>query len=157
VAELPARLRSDAALAGRVEALKAEALASPAVARLLEDAAAAVRQALAADLESPDSEVAGWVADRLERARHALIGDASLRAELDAWVKHRVIELVEHHHGRLAVFIENGVRALGPEGAVRLIEEHAGDDLQFIRVNGTVVGALAGGAIQGVHHLLRLL
>jgi uncharacterized membrane-anchored protein YjiN (DUF445 family) len=157
VAELPARLRTDPALAARVEALKAEALASPAVARLLEDAAAAVRQALAADLTSPGSEVAGWVADRLDRARQALVDDAALRGELDRWVKARVIELVERHHGRLALFIENGVRALGPEGAVRLIEEHAGDDLQFIRVNGTVVGGLAGGAIYGLHILVRVL
>ena len=72
-------------------------------------------------------------------------------------MKARVTELVDRHHGRMAAFIENGVRALGPEGAVRLIEEHAGDDLQYIRVNGTLVGGLAGGAIYGVHLLLRLL
>jgi uncharacterized membrane-anchored protein YjiN (DUF445 family) len=155
VAELPARLRRDAALVARVEALKAEGLASPVVGRLLEDAAAAVRQALAADLATPGSEVVGWVADRLERARQALVDDADLRAELGAWAKARVIELVERHHGRLAGFIENGVRALGPEGAVRLIEEHAGDDLQYIRLNGTVVGALAGGAIYSLHLLVR--
>jgi uncharacterized membrane-anchored protein YjiN (DUF445 family) len=68
-----------------------------------------------------------------------------------------VIELVERYHDRLATFIENGVRALGPEGAVRLIEEHAGDDLQYIRLNGTVVGGLAGGAIYGLHLLFRVL
>jgi uncharacterized membrane-anchored protein YjiN (DUF445 family) len=157
VAELPARLRADAGLAARVEALKAEALESPVMARLIDDAAVAVRQALADDLSSERSEVIGWVADRLERARHALLEDAALRAELDVWAKARVIELVERHHGRLAGFIENGVRALGAEGAVRLIEEHAGDDLQYIRVNGTVVGGLAGGAIYGVHSLLRFL
>jgi uncharacterized membrane-anchored protein YjiN (DUF445 family) len=157
VAELPARLRTDPALAARIEALKAEALASPAVARLAEDAAAAVREALAADLAAPSSEVVGWIAGRLERARQTLIEEAGLRKELDAWVKARVIELVERHHGRLAAFIENGVRALGPEGAVRLIEEHAGDDLQFIRVNGTVVGGLAGGAIYGLHRAARFL
>jgi uncharacterized membrane-anchored protein YjiN (DUF445 family) len=157
VAELPARLRTDPVLAARIEALKAEALESPAVARLAEDAAAAVRQALAADLAAPSSEVVGWIAGRLERARQALIEDAGLRTELDAWVKARVIELVERHHGRLAAFIENGVRALGPEGAVRLIEEHAGDDLQYIRVNGTVVGGLAGGAIYGLHRMARFL
>jgi len=49
------------------------------------------------------------------------------------------------------------VRALGPEGAVRLIEEHAGDDLQYIRVNGTVVGGLAGGLLYAVHLLMRLI
>jgi uncharacterized membrane-anchored protein YjiN (DUF445 family) len=157
VAELPSRLRADGALAARVEALKAEALASPAVARLLEDAAAAVRQALAADVAGPDSEVVGWVADRLDRARLTLIADPVLRKDLDAWAKARVLDLVERHHGRLAVFIENGVRALGPEGAVRLIEEHAGDDLQYIRVNGTVVGGLAGGVIYSLHLLIRLL
>jgi uncharacterized membrane-anchored protein YjiN (DUF445 family) len=157
IAELPARLRADATLAGRIEALKAEALESPAVARLAEEAAAAVREALAADLDAPDSEVVGWIAGRLERARQALIEDAALRKELDAWAKARVIELIERYHGRLAQFIENGVRALGPEGAVRLIEEHAGDDLQYIRLNGTVVGGLAGGAIYGVHLMVRFL
>jgi uncharacterized membrane-anchored protein YjiN (DUF445 family) len=65
--------------------------------------------------------------------------------------------LIERHHARLAAFIENGVRALGPEGAVRLIEEHAGDDLQYIRVNGTVIGGLAGGALYALHLLLGLL
>jgi uncharacterized membrane-anchored protein YjiN (DUF445 family) len=39
---------------------------------------------------------------------------------------------------------------------VRLIEEHAGDDLQFIRVNGTVVGGLAGAGLYGLHLLLKM-
>ena len=156
VAELPSRLRNDAKLAARVEALKVEALRSPALGRLVDDAAAAIGQALAADVALPTSEVVAWVSDRLERARQALVADATLRAELDAWTKARVIELVERHHARLAVFIENGVRALGPEGAVRLIEEHAGDDLQYIRLNGTVVGGMAGGAIYTLHLLIRL-
>jgi uncharacterized membrane-anchored protein YjiN (DUF445 family) len=38
---------------------------------------------------------------------------------------------------------------------VRLIEDNAGDDLQYIRVNGTVVGGLAGGGIYLVHVVLR--
>ena len=157
IAGLPSRLRDDPKLAARVEALKVEALRSPALARLIDDAAAAVWQALAADVESPKSEVIAWICDRLERARQALVADATLRAEVDAWVKARIIELVERHHARLAVFIENGVRALGPEGAVRLIEEHAGDDLQYIRLNGTVVGGLAGGAIYSLHLLISRL
>jgi uncharacterized membrane-anchored protein YjiN (DUF445 family) len=157
VAELPARLRGDARLAARLEAVKVEALESPVVARLAEEAAIAVRQALADDVATEKSEVVAWIANRLDRTRQALIEDAKLRGELDAWAKARVIELVERHHGRLAGFIENGVRNLGAEGAVRLIEDHAGDDLQYIRVNGTVVGGIAGGAIYGVHFLFRVL
>lgn len=156
VAELEERLGSDAALVARVEAAKRELLATPAVATLLDDLAASLRRTLLADLGAERSEAVAWIAARLERARQALVSDAVLRVEIAGWVRARVAELVERYHGRIAGFIENGVRALGPEGAVRLIEEHAGDDLQFIRVNGTVVGGLAGGAIYGIHLLLRL-
>jgi uncharacterized membrane-anchored protein YjiN (DUF445 family) len=156
LADLERRLTSDAALVARVEAAKAELLAAPAVAVLLDDAASSLTRTLHAELADEGSELLAWLAERLDRARRALVDDVALRGELDAWAKARLSELIERHHGRIAAFIENGVRALGPEGAVRLIEEHAGDDLQFIRVNGTVVGGLAGGAIYAVHLLLRL-
>ena len=155
--DLERRLTSDAALVARVEAAKAELLASPALSVLLDDAASALARALRTDLAEPRSELAAWLVDRLDRARVTVMSDAALRRDIDAWVRAQVSALVERHHERLAAFIENGVRALGPEGAVRLIEEHAGDDLQYIRVNGTVVGGLAGGLIYLIHLLLRLL
>ncbi len=157
VAELPHRLRTDPDLAARVEAAKDELLKSGGVARFLEDAAAGLRRALVADIDSDESEMVDWVTDRLERARQQLVSDERLRGELDRWLKQRGTELLERYHDRISRFIERGVHALGPEGAVRLIEEHAGDDLQYIRVNGTVVGGLAGGAIYATHLLLRLL
>src|SRR5881409_2008689 len=153
VAELETRLTTDGALAARVEAAKNELLATPAVVALLDDLAASLRRTLLVDLAAPRSEAAAWFAERLERARHALVTDAALRAQVGDWLKARASELVLRHHGRIAEFIANGVRALGPEGVVRLIDEHAGDDLQYIRVNGTVVGGLAGGAIYGVRLL----
>src|SRR5204862_418763 len=152
-AALPERLRTEAALAARVEAAKRELLSTPGAVRVLEDAAVALHRALVADLARGRSDVVAWVAERLDRARHALADDAGLRGEIDRWVKARTLEVVERNHGRLAEFIEKGVLALGPEGAVRLIEEHAGDDLQFIRVNGTVVGGLAGGLLYAIHLL----
>jgi uncharacterized membrane-anchored protein YjiN (DUF445 family) len=157
VRELETRLTTDPVLAARVEAAKNELLGTPAVVALLDDLAGSLRRTLLADLAAPGSQAAAWIAERLERARQALVTDAALRAQIGDWLKARVSELVLRYHGRIAEFIANGVRALGPEGAVRLIEEHAGDDLQFIRVNGTVVGGLAGGAIYAVHLLFRLL
>lgn len=154
LADLERRLTDDPVLAARVEKAKAELLEAPAVAALLDEAAAALARTLRAELTDPRSELLAWLADRLERARQALVEDAGLRGEVDAWAKARLSELIERHHARIAGFIENGVRALGPQGAVRLIEEHAGDDLQFIRVNGTVVGGLAGGVIYAIHLLV---
>jgi uncharacterized membrane-anchored protein YjiN (DUF445 family) len=151
LADLERRLTDDPALAARVERAKAELLEAPAVAALLDEGAAALTRTLRVELTDPRSELLAWLADRLDRARQVLVADAALRRELDAWAKARLSELIERHHARIAAFIENGVRALGPQGAVRLIEEHAGDDLQFIRVNGTVVGGLAGGVIYALH------
>jgi uncharacterized membrane-anchored protein YjiN (DUF445 family) len=156
MSELPGRLRTDGRLAERVEAAKRDLLATPIATRVIEDTAAALHRTLLADLERPRSEVRVWIVERLERARRALVADEELRLQLDRWGKARVLEIVERHHQRIAEFIENGVLALGPEGAVRLIEEHAGDDLQYIRVNGTVVGGLAGGLLYAIHLALRL-
>ena len=157
VAGLPRRLREDPAIQARVEAVKTELLDGELVTRLAEEALEGVRRALTADLAGAESHVVDWIVDRLDEGRRRLAGDAALRAELDGWLKARAIQLVDRYHGRIAAFIENGVRALGPEGAVRLIEEHAGDDLQYIRVNGTLVGGLAGGGLYGLHLLLKLL
>ena len=143
IGALPERLRGDADLAARVEAAKTELIASVEVTRLIEDAAEGLRRALVSDLAG-------------ERLRRQLAGDEALRRALDRWIKARLVGLIERYHDRIARFIERGVHALGPEGAVRLIEEHAGDDLQYIRVNGTVVGGLAGGALYAIHLLLRL-
>jgi len=157
LAALPERLRTDPALAARVEAAKEELLASPAVARLLEDAAVGLRKLVTADLAAQPSELVSWITARLDRARLTLAKDTALRQSLDRWLKERLTEAVDRYHDRIARFIERGVHALGPEGAVRLIEEHAGDDLQYIRVNGTVVGGLAGGGLYAIHLLLDLL
>jgi uncharacterized membrane-anchored protein YjiN (DUF445 family) len=157
LAALPERLRTDARLAARVEAAKRDLLATPVLARLAEDAVRGLRALITADLAAEAPELVAWIADRLERARRALSTDAALRRDVERWIKARASEAVARHHDRIAAFVENGVRALGPEGAVRLLEEHAGDDLQFIRVNGTVVGGLAGGALWGLHMAVRWL
>lgn len=157
LAELPGRLRSDPELAARVEAAKRDLLSSPITTKLIDDASARLHGALIADLRSDQSELAAWITDQLERLRQTVASDEALRLDLDRWLKAQATAFVERYQDRVAAFIERGVHALGPEGAVRLIEEHAGDDLQYIRVNGTVVGGLAGGAIYGMHLLLGLL
>lgn len=157
IAALPERLRTDAELAARVEAAKTELVASAEVTRLIEDAAEGLRRALVTDLAAERSETVAWIAAQLDGLRRQVATDEALRLSLDHWIKARVRELIERYHDRIALFIERGVHALGPEGAVRLIEEHAGDDLQYIRVNGTVVGGLAGGALYAIHLLLGLL
>jgi uncharacterized membrane-anchored protein YjiN (DUF445 family) len=155
LAELPARLREDAALSARVDTAARDLLEGETLREMLRALAERLQRAVVAGVDRPHSEVVEWIAERLERARRDVVADQALRADLDRWIKGRLVGAVESHHGRLAEFIEKGGLALGPDGAVRLIEEHAGDDLQYIRVNGTVVGGLAGGVIYAIHLLLR--
>ena len=123
----------------------------------LDDAATRLQAAVLTDIDSDRSEMVAWIANQIDGARETLVSDGAVRTRLDLWLKRHAATLVERYQTHLAAFIERGVHALGPEGAVRLIEEHAGDDLQYIRVNGTVVGGLAGGAIYGLHLLLAVL
>ena len=123
LAELPPRLRDAADLGPRVEKAKVELLSSPAVTRLLADAAAGLHRMLLADLTRHDSGVVAWVTAQIERVRRALAEDEALRRDLDRWAKTQATTLVGRYQGRIADFIERGVHALGPEGAVRLIEE----------------------------------
>jgi hypothetical protein len=78
LAALPDRLRTDEALAARVEGAKEALLASPAVAGLLEDAAAGLRRVVMADLAAEPSELVDWITAQLDRARRGL---AERRAE----------------------------------------------------------------------------
>jgi len=155
VAALPDRLRQDPDLAARVELFKVQFLDSAPVDALLTDAAADLRRWLAGDLRAERSESAQWLAARLDEGRAALAAEAELRRAVDVWAKRCAIQLVDQHHEQIGAFVEKGVRTLGSDGAVRLIEEHAGDDLQYIRVNGTVVGGLAGGALHLVIVMLQ--
>jgi uncharacterized membrane-anchored protein YjiN (DUF445 family) len=157
LAELPRRLRTEPDLAARVEATKTELLASPAIGGLIEDAATALGRAVVIDLEGHRSELVAWITGQIEQARETLVSDEAVRRSLDRWLKQHATSLVARYQSHLAAFIERGIHALGAEGAARLIEEHAGDDLQYIRVNGTVVGGFAGGGIYALHLLIDLL
>jgi len=118
-----------------------------AVAALLDDAAAALTRTLRAELASERSELRAWLVERLDHARLALIAGGDLRSEVDAWAKARQRAGRAPTTGASPASSKTVCARSAPDGAVRMIEEHAGADLQFIRVNGTVVGGLAGGLI----------
>ena len=63
--------------------------------------------------------------------------------------------LVEEHRAKFGRFIEDQILAWQEEKLVAELERHIGPDLQYIRINGTVVGALAGLAIAALTELLR--
>jgi uncharacterized membrane-anchored protein YjiN (DUF445 family) len=83
----------------------------------------------------------------LAAAAERLQGDAAFRGRLNGWLASRVGALTERHKHEVAAFVAAQVKSWDARQAVRAIELAIGKDLQYIRVNGTLVGGLVGLAI----------
>jgi uncharacterized membrane-anchored protein YjiN (DUF445 family) len=76
--------------------------------------------------------------------------DAEFQASLEGWLRRAVVHAIREYGDEFTVLIQRTVAGWNPESASRRIEIAVGRDLQFIRINGTVVGALAGVAIHTI-------
>jgi uncharacterized membrane-anchored protein YjiN (DUF445 family) len=137
-------LRTNPATRERVERAKVDMFNHPdvqrSVGRIWETAQRVVLDAA----DDPDSELRIRATGALVQAGEALATDADLQASLDGWIIDTVASLVGDYKVQLTSVITDTVaRWDGPQTASR-IELAVGRDLQFIRINGTVVGALAG-------------
>ena len=79
-----------------------------------------------------------------------LRGDAALRQRLDERAASLTVFLVDRYGRELTAVITHTVDQWDGREASRKIELHVGKDLQFIRINGTIVGGLVGVAIHAV-------
>ncbi len=90
-----------------------------------------------------------WRAGLSALARSAL-EDEALLEKVDGWVIGAVLRVVEQHRHEVGQLIAQTVSAWDPEETSRRIELLVGRDLQFIRINGTLVGGLVGLTIYSV-------
>ena len=95
------------------------------------------------------------------RVRDALVGfgrrldtDPELRDKIDGWIADAAGYVVRHYRHEITTLITDTIAKWDAEETSRKVELQVGRDLQFIRINGTVVGALAGLAIYTVSQLL---
>jgi uncharacterized membrane-anchored protein YjiN (DUF445 family) len=84
----------------------------------------------------------------------SLRDDAELRDKVDNWIVRAAQHLDSEYGVEITAIITDTIERWDAEEASRRIELHVGRDLQFIRINGTVVGSLAGLIIYAVAQLL---
>lgn len=78
--------------------------------------------------------------------------DPVRRARFDEWVRATATSLLErHHHHQIGLTVREHLEALETETLVARIEARVGSDLQFIRLNGAVVGGLIGLGLAVLH------
>ncbi len=147
LADLSRDLGEKPQLQAQLEAFKHEVFDSPRIRSLAASTWVTARAALVDLLEQPDSELRTRLVLALQDFGHRLTADSTLQFKIDVWVMQVVEHLVRNYRHDLAKVVADTVQRWDAREAAEKIELQIGKDLQFIRINGTLVGSLAGLAI----------
>jgi uncharacterized membrane-anchored protein YjiN (DUF445 family) len=146
-------LQHDDDTIARAEAVKEQIMAREEVTRAAETAWSALKRILVESVDDPSSALRTRIADTVQHIGESLRDDADLRDKVDDWIIRGARHLVAEYGVEITAIITDTIERWDAEEASRRIELHVGRDLQFIRINGTVVGALAGLVIYTVAQL----
>lgn len=114
---------------------------------------ARLRDTLEAELDAPGSDIDRLVTRILRERLQAFREDPVLQGQVDAWVRDTAISLVDKRHRMIGEMVRSSIDKLSDLDLVAQIEEKVGDDLQYIRLNGAIVGGLVGAVITTVRVL----
>ncbi|WP_229891718.1 DUF445 domain-containing protein [Streptomyces lavendofoliae] len=147
-------LQGDTETRARVERLKSDLVARPEVQDIIASAWASVRAMVISAAEDERSELRLRARASLLSLGTRLATDSRLQAKVEGWVEDAAVYVVTTYRAEITSLISDTVASWDADQTSRKIEAHIGRDLQFIRINGTVVGALAGLLIYTVSHAL---
>ena len=154
VAQLAERLQTDPDLIARGEEIKEQIVSHPAVQRWTASLWTDLKALLQRQADDPSSQLRQRIAVEIQSIGRRVAEDPELQTKVDSWVESVVTYLLEEHRHQAGDLIASTVARWNPEDASRRVELAVGRDLQFIRINGTVVGGLAGVAIYAVGRMI---
>jgi uncharacterized membrane-anchored protein YjiN (DUF445 family) len=147
-------LQNDASTISKAETVKEQLMARDEVTRAAETAWKTLKRLVLDGVDDPSSALRGRIADSVVRIGESLRDDAELRDKVDNWIVRGAQHLVTRYGSEATTIISETIQRWDADEASRRIELHVGRDLQFIRINGTVVGALAGLVIYAIAQIL---
>jgi uncharacterized membrane-anchored protein YjiN (DUF445 family) len=151
--EFATDLQRDPDTIERAERIKAQIVAHPEVQRFIGQAWGTVKGLILDAAADPSSALRTRVRDGLVSFGTRLSSDAELRGKIDGWLADTAGYVVRHYRREITTLITDTVSRWDAEETSRKVELQVGRDLQFIRINGTVVGSLAGLVIYAVGQL----
>lgn len=147
------RLKDDPAFRLRGEQIREQLLAHPALAGYLRELWDDLVDWLQADLAAADSTIRRRLVRLCRRLGEALSRDAAMRR----WINDQLLEvapmLVERHREDIRRYIAERVERWNSDELVAQLELNVGKDLQYIRINGTLVGGMVGLALHALTQL----
>ena len=132
------------------EELKEELLAHPDVRAWLATMWSEIKRTLITTSSDPTSELRTRLDNGLVQFGEKLCTDPELKRKIDTWVERAVAHVVDNYRNEVSDLIASTVERWDADATSRKMELQVGRDLQFIRINGTLVGGLAGLAIHTI-------
>ncbi len=143
-------LQHDSSIQKRAEALKVRLLSHPQIGDTVTSLWQSLERSLTSAMDDPDSALYTRGRDALMRLGASIETDHELRNRIDNSLADAASFFVNTYGHEVSSVISHTIKRWDGKEASRRIELHVGRDLQFIRINGTVVGALAGLAIHAI-------
>ncbi len=154
--DLIVKLKTDPQYRLKGEQIRDQILASPEVAEYLRSIWLQLRDWLRGDLAGADSTIKAQITAAVLDIGARLQGNREMQQWLNETIESLASALVERNREKVGRFIAEQVGAWDDRHMVRQVELNIGKDLQFIRINGTLVGGLVGVLIFGVNRLLAI-
>lgn len=152
--KLADEMQHDDSTRAKVEEIKKQIFADPQIGALAAQAWASAKNALLVQLADPISDLHCALVDAIKDFGTRLRTDPDLAARLDAWAVEAAQKMAQRFGPELVDVIGETIHRWDGKQAADTIELYAGRDLQFIRINGSIVGALAGLAIYSLATLI---
>ncbi len=153
--ELAGKLRNDPATQERVQQMKVDLLANPAVEQWWLGVWERGRAGLLRAVRDPDSALAGEMGALLRQFGEALIENPDFRRGINRFVRRAAVGAAADYGDGIVKLVSDTVRRWDAKTISDRVENAVGRDLQFIRINGTVVGGLVGLTIHTIETLAR--
>jgi uncharacterized membrane-anchored protein YjiN (DUF445 family) len=138
----------------RVERLKLEMIENPELGHFLDGVWSNAKTSLRRSLADPDQALAGRLGEAARHVGETIESDPALQAALNKYARRAIVGVVADYGDELVRIVSDTVRGWDAGTVTDRVEYAVGRDLQFIRVNGTLVGGLVGLAIHTATVLL---
>ena len=153
LADLANNLQTDPELQAKVEAWKVRAIENSSVALWLDDLWQRFRKSIIDSAHSPDTAMAGKLGEVLQSVGHSLETDLRLKHAINRFTRRTAVGMAASYGDAIVTLVSDTVRSWDTTTVTDRLEGAVGRDLQYIRINGTLVGGLVG---TGLHALGKL-
>ena len=137
-------LREDPEMQARVERVKIELLNNPAVGDWWQSVWERLRARLIASIRDSSGSGSGYLAETIAELGSALRDDLRLQRQINRFARRTAVGVSTRYGDQIVQLVSETVRRWDATTLTSRVESAVGRDLQFIRINGTLVGGLVG-------------